>query len=62
MPTLTIFNSAGANILELMDGNTFYKGGSYHVAFDSRTLASGTYYLMFQAGEYRASERFMVIR
>jgi len=61
-PTLNIFNSTGANILDLMDGNTFYRGGNYHVEFDSRRLASGTYYLMFQAGEYQASERFVVIR
>ncbi|HET6401156.1 MAG TPA: choice-of-anchor D domain-containing protein [Candidatus Kapabacteria bacterium] len=62
MPTLDIVNSAGATALELMDGSTFYKGGSYHIEFDSRKLAAGAYYMMFQAGEYRASERFVVIR
>jgi hypothetical protein len=62
MPKLDIVDAAGATALELMNGSTFYKGGSYHVQFDSRRLASGAYSILFQAGAYRAMERFVVIR
>jgi len=61
-PELDVLNAAGENVLRPMDGKTAYKGGSYHVEFDSRQLAAGAYYLTFQAGDYRAVEQFIVIR
>lgn len=61
-PELTIVNSAGATVIKLMDGTLPMKGGRYHVQFDSRKLADGVYYIQFHAGDYRATERFVVIK
>jgi len=60
--TLEVLNSAGQNVLTLMDGSTLYQGSSYHVSFDTRRLPAGSYILMFHAGEYRATERFVVLK
>ncbi len=61
-PLLRIVDAAGATALELMDGTAAYQGGSYHIEFDSRRLAAGAYYVIFQAGDYHATEPFVVIR
>ena len=62
MPSLHIVNSAGANVMTLMDGNTAMTYGSYHLEFDARGLAAGAYYIDFRAGDYRAGERLVVIK
>jgi hypothetical protein len=61
-PEFDIINSLGVTVLKPMDGTVAYKGGSYHVAFNSQSLAPGAYSIMFRAGDYRATERFVVIR
>ncbi len=61
-PELDIINSLGESILKPMDGSVPYKGGSYHVRFNSQNLSPGAYSILFRAGDYRASERFVVIR
>jgi hypothetical protein len=61
-PELDVLNAAGETMMRPMDGNTSYKAGSYHVEFDSRSLAQGAYYLIFHTGDYRAVEQFVVIR
>ncbi len=59
---LDIINSLGETVLKPMNGSVTYKGGSYHVSFSSQSLPAGAYSLLFRAGDYRASERFVVIR
>ncbi len=61
-PELDIINSLGATVLKPLDGCVPYKGGSYHVQFDSRLLASGAYSVIFRAGDFAASERFIIMR
>jgi hypothetical protein len=61
-PELDIINSLGATVLKPMDGSVAYKGGSYQVQFDSQNIPSGAYSIIFRAGDYQASERFVVIR
>ncbi len=61
-PELDIINSLGVTVLKPMDGTVAYKGGSYHVTFNTQNLPSGAYSIIFHAGDYRASERFVVIR
>ena len=61
-PELGIINSLGSTVLMPMDGSVSYKGGSYQVQFNSQSLPSGAYSIVFRAGDYRASERFVVIR
>jgi len=61
-PELDIINSLGETILKPMDGTVAYKGGSYHVTFNSQNLPIGAYSILFRAGDYRMSERFVVIR
>jgi hypothetical protein len=61
-PELDIINSLGETVLKPMDGTAAYKGGSYHVTFNSQTLAPGAYSIIYRAGDYYATERFVVIR
>jgi Concanavalin A-like lectin/glucanases superfamily len=61
-PELDIINSLGMTVLKPMDGSVAFKGGSYHMQFDSQDLPSGAYSIIFRAGDYHASERFVVIR
>ena len=60
-PKLEIVDASGAPALTLLDGTSTYKGGTYHVAFDSRRLAPGAYYIMFHVGEYQKMKRFIVV-
>jgi hypothetical protein len=61
-PELDIINSLGSTVMKPMDGSVSYRGGSYLVQFNSQSLPSGAYSIVFRAGDYRASERFVVIR
>ncbi len=61
-PELDIVNSLGETILKPIDGTVAYKGGSYHVTFNAENLPPGAYSILFRAGDYHASERFVVIR
>jgi len=61
-PDLRLYNQSGENILTLMNGQTQYKSGSYHLEFDARTLPAGAYYIEFKAGTFHATRRLVVVK
>ena len=61
-PELVILNPLGERVQTLLDGRTTYAAGPYHVEFDASRLAAGTYHLLFRAGAFHATERFVVIK
>jgi hypothetical protein len=61
-PDLRLFNQSGENILTLMNGQTQYTSGSYHLEFDAHMLPAGAYYIEFKAGAFHATRRLVVIK
>jgi len=61
-PRLRLFNSAGVEVMVLLDGSQMLSGGRYRFEFDTRALPSGDYFYVLEAGTYRATERMQVVR
>jgi hypothetical protein len=59
-PKLSVFGSTGAKVLDILDGSVQMKGGRYKLDFDLSPLAEGSYMLVFQAGEFRATKRIII--
>ncbi|MEP7218366.1 MAG: choice-of-anchor D domain-containing protein, partial [Bacteroidota bacterium] len=59
---LRIFNSAGAEVETLLDGSQILTGGRYRFEFDTRSLPSGEYFYMLEAGRFRATEQLRIVR
>jgi hypothetical protein len=61
-PELRIMNEAGQVSQTLLDGSRQMDAGAYHIDFDTRSLAAGTYLIQLQAGEYHCTKQFVVVR
>jgi hypothetical protein len=59
---LRLFNSAGIEVIDLLDGTQLLTGGSYRFEFDIHSLPSGDYFYVLEAGTFRATERMQVVR
>jgi len=60
--SLRLFNSAGVEVLEVLDGRAVMTGGRYRFEFDVSFLPSGDYYCVFEAGRFRGTERVRVVK
>lgn len=61
-PRLALFNSAGIEVMILLDGSELLHGGRYRFEFDTGRLASGDYFIVLDTGRFRALQRFQVVR
>ncbi|MBS1910561.1 MAG: choice-of-anchor D domain-containing protein [Bacteroidetes bacterium] len=59
---LALFNSAGIQVLEPLDGSQLLHGGSYRFEFDAGGLPSGDYFIVFEAGTFRATQRVRIVK
>ena len=59
---LRLFNSAGIEVIDLLDGSQLITGGRYRFEFDTRALPSGDYFCVLEAGRFRASQRIQVVK
>jgi hypothetical protein len=59
---LSLFNSAGAEVMQLLDGSQIITGGRYRFDFDTSLLPSGDYFCVLEAGRFRASQRIQVVK
>lgn len=56
---ITIYNCMGQVVKQLV--NTRYKAGMHSVRFDGGNLASGIYYCLFETGDYRHTNKMLLI-
>jgi len=61
-PRLAIFNSAGVEVMTLLDGAESLRGGRYRFEFNTSDLPSGDYFIVLDTGRFRASQRLQVVR
>lgn len=61
-PRLALFNSAGIEVMVLLDGSELLKGGRYRFEFNTEELASGDYFIVLDTGRFRALQRLQVAR
>ncbi len=59
---LILFNSAGVEALQVLDGTQRLKGGHYRFEFVAAGLPSGDYFCVFEAGTFRATERIRIVK
>jgi hypothetical protein len=58
--TLTVYNPLGQQVATLV--NEVQEAGYYDVKFNGEGLASGVYFYRLRAGEYVATDRFVLLR
>jgi len=58
--TLTVFNTLGQRVAELVDGELV--SGFYQSTFDASGLASGVYYYRLQAGNSMTTKKLIILR
>lgn len=58
--TLTVFNTLGQHIVELVNGTN--DAGHHEVRFDGAGLSSGVYFYRLQAGDFVQSRRLMLLK
>jgi len=61
-PRLVIFNSAGIEVMVLLDGREALRGGRYRCEFNTSDMPSGDYFIVLDTGRFRASQRLQVVR
>jgi hypothetical protein len=59
--TLTVYNVLGQRVAVLMDDDVL-DAGAYEVSFDASALASGTYIVRLQAGEFIGTQRLTLVK
>lgn len=59
---LRLFNSAGVEVIQLLDGSQLLTGGRYRFEFDVTGLPSGDYFCVLEAGTFRATQRVQVVK
>ncbi len=59
-PKLAIYSTTGEKVLNILEGVTPMKGGRYKLSFDLRSLSSGSYVLMFEAGSLHATQKIIL--
>ncbi len=59
---LRLFNSAGVEVYQILDGTSRMSGGRYRFDFDISFLPSGDYYCVLEAGRFQAMERLKVVK
>jgi len=57
---LKVFDATGRLVATLIDKNIL--AGEHTVTFDASGIASGTYFVSLQAGDYRASKKMTVVK
>ncbi len=60
MVNISIFDISGRLVETLKDGNS--KAGSYNLAWDASSLASGTYFIHFTAGDYKTNQKVQLVK
>ena len=58
--TLVIYDVLGRQVAELVDGEK--APGSYQVTFDATGLSTGVYFYALQAGTYRDTKKFLLLK
>jgi hypothetical protein len=58
--TLTIFNTLGQKVAELVNGDI--DAGSHGVRFDASNLASGVYFCRLQAESFVDAKKLLLVR
>ncbi len=59
---LRLYNSAGVEVYQVLDGSTRMSGGRYRFDFDVSVLPSGDYYCVLEAGRFRAVEQVKIVK
>jgi hypothetical protein len=57
---MTIYNTQGQVVLQLLNGER--EAGFYEVSLDSSRLASGVYFYRFQAGNFVATKKLILLK
>lgn len=57
---LIIFNIQGQQVAKLVDN--WYSAGVYHATFDASLLSSGIYFARLEAGEFRKTQKLLLIK
>ena len=58
--TLKVFDALGKEVTTLV--NEQREAGSYRIAFDASSIASGTYFYRLQAGEYMSVKKLVLLK
>ena len=58
--SISIYDASGSKIAEIQNG--FQNAGSYTVSWDAGIQPSGVYFIRFVAGEYKTSEKVMLLK
>ena len=58
--SMTIYNTQGQVVLQLLNGER--EAGFYEVSLDSSRLASGVYFYRFQAGNFVATKKLILLK
>jgi hypothetical protein len=58
---LTVYNVLGQKVATLIN-NSHMDVGAYAVQFDARNLASGVYFYRFEAGDFKANKKMLLIK
>jgi len=59
-PRLIIYDEKGAEVLRLLDGSQFLKGGAYRAEFNASSLPNGRYIYRLQAGNFVATQKLLI--
>ena len=58
--TVKVFNILGKEVGTIVSG--FHQAGTYNVVFDASKLSSGVYLYQIEAGSYRATKKFTLLK
>jgi len=58
--SLTVYDIQGREVAVLFEGNR--AGGTYEAVFDGSTISSGVYFAVLQAGEFRQTQKLVLIK
>jgi hypothetical protein len=61
-PTLRVLDLTGHEVISLLKGDRQLSAGSFHIAFDTRTLPEGSYVIEYRVGSFRAMQRLVVLK
>lgn len=59
---LVLYDAAGQEALRVLEGDLIMQGGRYLLEFDVSELPSGSYFYVFEANKFRASDRLRIAR
>ena len=59
---LVVYDVTGKVVKELVNGQHQLGAGIYNIAFNASGYASGTYYYKIEAGEYKSTQKMVLIK